>query len=68
MDLEKDYDFLATACGLASSLDWQYYPPREVPPMGSPPTRPRQDVEEYYLTRRSRNQRGPGMMPEWASN
>ena len=31
--LDAGYDFLAIACGLASSLDWDYYPPREVEPM-----------------------------------
>lgn len=48
VDLQKDYDFLANACGLASSLDLQHYPPREVRPMAQLPTKPKQDVEEYY--------------------
>jgi hypothetical protein len=44
-----DYDFLANACGLASSLSWEYYPPREVPPMPPPsPPKPRPDLDEYY--------------------
>jgi hypothetical protein len=47
-DLQQDYDFLANACGLASSLAWEYYPPREVPPMAPLPTGTRPDVEEYY--------------------
>ena len=47
-DIETDYDFLANACGLASSLDWEYFPPRDVPPMAQLPTRPKPDVEEYY--------------------
>jgi Ethanolamine utilization protein EutJ (predicted chaperonin) len=32
-EFKTDYDLLANACGLASSLDWDYYPPREVAPM-----------------------------------
>ncbi|MGA2148506.1 MAG: hypothetical protein ABSH49_26480 [Bryobacteraceae bacterium] len=47
--IQADYDFLANACGLASSLDWEYYPPRAVPPMTyQQPTRPARDLEEYY--------------------
>jgi len=26
-EVQEHYDFLANACGLASSLDWEYYPP-----------------------------------------
>ncbi|MCS7026014.1 MAG: hypothetical protein NZV14_14515 [Bryobacteraceae bacterium] len=33
---ESDYDLLAIACGLASSLDWQYYQRDEVEPMHLP--------------------------------
>ena len=44
-----NYDFLANACGLASSLSWEYYPPREVQSMlPMPPPRPRPDLDEYY--------------------
>ena len=47
--IQGDYDFFANACGLASSLDWEYYPPRAVPPMTNrQPLRSRIDVEEYY--------------------
>jgi len=47
--IQADYDLFANACGLASSLDWQYYPPHEVPSMPpSPPPRPRPDLDEYY--------------------
>ena len=47
--IQGHYEFLANACGLASSLAWEYYPPREVTPM--PPARPakaRPDVDDYY--------------------
>lgn len=47
--IQADYDLFANACGLASSLDWEYYPPREVPPMPPPP--PPKAIpgrEEYY--------------------
>jgi hypothetical protein len=47
--LERDYDLLANACGLASSLDWDYYPPREVPPMTDlPRQRPPIDPDDNY--------------------
>ena len=46
--IQSDYDFLANACGLASSLSWDYYPPREVSPMASLPMKPKPDFEEYY--------------------
>jgi hypothetical protein len=47
--IQDGYDFLANACGLASSISWEYYPPREVPPMTyQPPARPARDVDEYY--------------------
>ncbi len=49
-EFENDYDLLANACGLASSLDWEYYPPKEVEPMpsllGSIKSKP--DVDELY--------------------
>jgi hypothetical protein len=45
----EDCDFLANACGLASSLTWEYYPPREVGPMSPPrPPKPKPDLDEYY--------------------
>ena len=31
--IQRDYDLFAIASGLASSIDWNYYPPREVPAM-----------------------------------
>lgn len=46
--IQVDFDFLAIACGLASSLSWPYYPPSEVPPMAPIPTKPKPDVDEYY--------------------
>jgi len=48
--LQQIYDLLANACGLASSISWEYYPPRAVPPMAGLPTakKPRPDVDEYY--------------------
>ena len=46
--IQADYDFLANACGLASSLSWEYYPPSEVPPMASRQVKPKPDLEEYY--------------------
>jgi Tfp pilus assembly PilM family ATPase len=46
---QGDYDFFANACGLASSLSWDYYPPHETPPMShQPPAKPRQDPDEFY--------------------
>jgi len=49
LTIRPDYDFFANACGLASSLSWDYYPPHEVPPMdGGPKTRPKIDPDEYY--------------------
>jgi len=33
--MEENYDLFANACGLASSIDWEYYPPSEVPAMDS---------------------------------
>jgi len=46
--LQAHYDFLAIACGLASSLDWDYYPPKDVHPMPAPRMMPKPDVEELY--------------------
>jgi hypothetical protein len=46
--IQADYDFLANACGLASSLVWEYHPSREVPPMAPLPMKPKHDVNEYY--------------------
>jgi hypothetical protein len=49
LDIQQDYDFLANACGLASSLEWDYYPPHEVSPMAPHPRRkPKLDSDEYY--------------------
>jgi len=47
-DVEAHYDLLANACGLASSLDWEYYPPREVPPLPPPPSGLKRDRDELY--------------------
>jgi Ethanolamine utilization protein EutJ (predicted chaperonin) len=49
-EFENDYDLLANACGLASSLDWEYYPPKEVRPMVPVPasTKSKPDVDELY--------------------
>jgi hypothetical protein len=47
--IQKDYDLLANACGLASSLVWDYYRPEEVGSMThQPPQRRRQDRDEQY--------------------
>lgn len=48
IQFEADFDLLANACGLASSIDWRYYPPREALPMDPLPIRPKRDLEEYY--------------------
>jgi hypothetical protein len=47
-DVQKHYDFLANACGLASALDWEYYPPKQVDPMPLLPTKQKPDINEYY--------------------
>ena len=47
-DVEAHYDLLANACGLASSLDWEYYPPREVAPMAARAEGTKRDREELY--------------------
>ena len=47
--IQADYDFLANACGLASSLCWEYYPSPVVGPMPPPPPpKPKPDLDEYY--------------------
>lgn len=46
LSLQSDYHFLAVACGLASSLDWNYYPNvGSVPPI---PVKPKVDQDEWY--------------------
>lgn len=50
-ELEENYDLFANACGLASSLGWEYYPPSEVPAMSDSVFRtavPRPDRDELY--------------------
>jgi hypothetical protein len=47
-DVEAHYELLANACGLASSLLWEYYPPREVPPLPPPPIGLKRDRDELY--------------------
>jgi hypothetical protein len=47
-ELESSFDLLAIACGLASSLDWEYFPPREVESMEQRVARVRPDVDELY--------------------
>lgn len=47
-DVEAHYDLLANACGLASSLEWEYYPPREVPALPLPPIGLKPDHEDLY--------------------
>lgn len=44
--LQANYHFLAVACGLASSLDWRYYP--NVDSIPGAPVKPRVDLEELY--------------------
>ncbi|MGC4048329.1 MAG: hypothetical protein QM757_01255 [Paludibaculum sp.] len=46
--VESDFDFLANACGLASSLDWQYYPPKDISSLDTPLVKPRFEAEELY--------------------
>jgi hypothetical protein len=46
--LQEHYDFLSIACGLASSLDWDYYPPKDVDSMEAPRTKSKPDVDEHY--------------------
>jgi hypothetical protein len=47
-DVEAHYDLLANACGLASSLDWEYYPPREVSAMAPKVIGTKRDRDELY--------------------
>jgi hypothetical protein len=47
----ENYDLFANACGLASSIGWEYYPPSEVPAMERKVLRradPRPDRDELY--------------------
>jgi hypothetical protein len=47
----ENYDLFANACGLASSIGWEYYPPSEVPPMNETVLRtagPKPDRDELY--------------------
>jgi hypothetical protein len=46
--LESSFDLLAIACGLASSLDWEYFPPREVESMEQPASKAKPEVDELY--------------------
>jgi len=46
--LQEHFDLLSIACGLASSLDWEYYPPSDVDSMPAMPTKPKPDLDEYY--------------------
>jgi len=46
--LESEFDFLANACGLASSLNWEYFPPKDVPPMEARREALRQDFGGFY--------------------
>ncbi len=46
--LQDHYDFLSIACGLASSLDWEYYPPKDVDSIPAPSIKPKPDPDEYY--------------------
>ncbi len=47
-NFQEHFDLLSIACGLASSLDWEYYPPSEVDSMPVTPTKPKPDLDEYY--------------------
>jgi hypothetical protein len=47
----ENYDLFANACGLASSIGWEYYPPSEVPAMeflSLPIAKSRSDRDELY--------------------
>jgi hypothetical protein len=48
LSFQDYYDFLSIACGLASSLDWEYYPPKDVDSMPALPKKAKPDLEEYY--------------------
>ena len=47
-DLDANYDLLANACGLASSLEWDYYPPHEVEAMAPRTMGVKRDRDELY--------------------
>lgn len=47
-NLQEHFDLLSIACGLASSLDWEYYPPSDVDSMPAMPTKPKPDLDECY--------------------
>jgi hypothetical protein len=46
--LQAHFDLLSIACGLASSLDWDYYPPSDVDSMPATPTKARIDRDDLY--------------------
>jgi len=46
--IQNDFDFLVNACGLASSLQWEYYPPHQVSAMAPPKQKAKIDPDEYY--------------------
>lgn len=49
--IDDNYDLFANACGLASSIGWEYYPPSEVQAMSEPSIRAavsRPDRDELY--------------------
>lgn len=46
LSLQADYHFFAVSCGLASSLDWTYYP--KVPPIPLKPPGHKVDPDELY--------------------
>lgn len=47
--LEKNFDLFALACGLASTVFWDFRTPRETGPMAPPaPHQPRPDRDELY--------------------
>jgi hypothetical protein len=48
MKIEEDYDLVANACGLASSLEWDYYPLHEVTPMHGLRVGERVDRDDLY--------------------
>ena len=47
-EVEKDWDMLANACGLASSLYWEYYPAAEANPIPPRPIRMKRDRDDIY--------------------
>jgi len=47
-EFAKDYDLLANACGLASAIGWQYYPPKDVCAMAATVVGVRDDRDELY--------------------